>query len=349
MKRIITITALALFLASVTAVSAGEYKGEAVKAKLASEEIEGDFMTVWANKFADHMRQWSDGKIDIEVYPYGTLGSEGDINELAQLGVVEFVFSDYAWISAFVPQAQVLALNYIFPTEKVPQVLDWMMHNGQFYPLLEQAFEKNGLVPMSVMFEGWQWLTTNKKIESLSDMKGLKIRVMSSKLLVEDYKAYGAVPTPMDYGEVYSGLQMGLIDGQVNPLFAISSMKFYEVQKYCTQLKNEPFLGIPSVNLDFFNSLPENARQEMITFWQDSIIEAGDWIMEKNADDKEKMKEAKPELEFNVLDDQAIAEFEKQAETVYPKFKEIGGEGAKEILEAVLDDIENAKKALDIQ
>ncbi|MCF8040166.1 MAG: TRAP transporter substrate-binding protein DctP, partial [Desulfohalobiaceae bacterium] len=228
--------------------------------------------------------------------------------------------------------------------------LEWMMDNGEFYPLLEKAFEKNGLVPMSVMFEGWQWLTTSdQKVETIEDMKGLKIRVMSSKLLVEDYQAYGAVPTPMDYGEVYSGLQMGLIDGQVNPLFAIYSMKFYEVQKYCTQLKNEPFLGIPSVNLDFFNSLPENAQQEMINFWQDSIIEAGEWIMNKNADDKEKMREAKPELEFNVLDDEAIAEFEKQAETVYPKFKKIGGEGSEEILEAVLNDIENAKKALNIQ
>lgn len=349
MKKILTLIILAIFLSSTQLVSASEYKGKAIKAKLASEEIEGDFMTVWANNFADHMREWSDGKIDIEVYPYGTLGSEGDINELAQLGVVDFVFSDYAWISAFVPQAQVLALNYIFPTEKVPQTLDWMMHHGDFYPLLTKAFKKNGLVPMSIMFEGWQWVTTNKKIESLDDLKGQKLRVMSSKLLVEDYKAYGAVPTPMDYGEVYSGLQMGLIDGQVNPLFAIYSMKFYEVQKYCTQLKNEPFIGIPSVNLDFFNSLPENAQQEMLDYWHDAILPAGEWITERNAHDMKKMKKAKPELEFNTLDDEAIAEFEKQAETVYPKFKKIGGQGSDEILEAVLNDIEAAKKALNIQ
>jgi len=349
MKKWIIASLIVMFLTAATSVSAANYSGEPVKAKLASEEIEGDFMTVWANNFADHMREWSDGKIDIEVYPYGTLGATGDINELCQLGVVEFVFSDYAWISSFVPQAQVLALNYIFPTEKVPQTLDWMMQNGEFYPLLDQAFRKNGMVPMSVMFEGWQWLTTNKKIETLDDMKGLKIRVMSSKLLVEDYKAYGAVPTPMDYGEVYSGLQMGLIDGQVNPLFAIHSMKFYEVQEYCTQLKNEPFLGIPTANLEFFNSLPENAQQEMLDFWQGSIIEAGEWITARNASDKEKMKEAKPELEFNYLDDKAIAAFEKQAETVYPKFKKIGGEGSEEILEAVLTDIDNAKKALNIE
>ncbi|MFO7802014.1 MAG: TRAP transporter substrate-binding protein DctP [Desulfovermiculus sp.] len=349
MKKLLFTSILILFCWSAAFADAANYTGEPINAKLASEEIEGDFMTVWANKFADHMREWSDGKINIEVYPYGTLGAQGDINELCQMGVVEFVFSDYAWISSFVPQAQVLALNYIFPTQKVPQTLDWMMDNGEFYPLLDKAFRNKGMVPMAVMFEGWQWLTTNEKIEKLEDMKGLKIRVMSSKLLVEDYKAYGAVPTPMDYGEVYSGLQMGLIDGQVNPLFAIHSMKFYEVQEYCTQLRNEPFLGIPTANKEFFESLPENVQQEMLTYWQEHILEAGEWITARNKSDMNKMKKAKPELEFNYLDDAAISEFMDQAETVYPKFKKIGGQGSDAILEAVLQDIEQAKKALDLQ
>ncbi len=346
MKKILTIIIALMFLASMGTAAAGEYTGKAIKAKLASEEIEGDFMTVWAKKFADHMRTWSDGKIDITVYPYGTLGATGDINELCQLGVVDFVFSDYAWISSFVPQAQVLALNYIFPTENVPEILDWMVKNGKFMPLLEDAFRKNGMVPMSIMFEGWQWVTSKKPINSMEDMKGLKLRLMSSKLLVEDYKAYGASPTPMSYGEVYSGLQMGLIDAQVNPLFAIYSMKFYEVQDYFTQLKSEPFVGIPTANKAFFDGLPKNARDEMMKFWKNAIIPAGKWITERNASDKEKIKQAKPEAVFKELDDATIAEFKKAAETVYPKYVEIGGEGSQKILDALLKDIENARAAL---
>jgi TRAP-type C4-dicarboxylate transport system substrate-binding protein len=283
------------------------------------------------------------------VYPYGTLGATGDINELCQLGVVDFVFSDYAWISSFVPQAQVLALNYLFPTEKVPEILDWMVQNGEFMPLLEKAFRKNGLVPLSIMFEGWQWMTSKKEIKSLDDVKGLKLRLMSSKLLVEDYKAYGASPTPMSYGEVYSGLQMGLIDAQVNPIFAIYSMKFYEVQDYITQLKSEPFIGIPTVNKAFFDGLPRDVRQEMLNFWRGAIIPAGKWIEERNASDMAKIKKARPEVKFTVLDDATIAQFKKRAETVYPKYTEIGGEGSQEILDALLKDIEAAKKALGIQ
>ncbi len=349
MKRILSIAMAIVLVVFVGAAMAAEYKGGPIKARLASEEIEGDFMTVWANNFSDHMKKWSGGKIDINVYPYGTLGATGDINELAQLGVVEFVFSDYAWISSFVPQAQVLALNYLFPTERVPEVLDWMIKNGDFFPLLDQAFRKNGLVPMSVMYEGWQWVSSKRPIKKPGDMNGLKLRLMSSKLLVEDYKAYGASPTPMSYGEVYSALQMGLIDAQVNPLFAIYSMKFYEVQDYFTQLKSEPFIGIPTANLDFFENLPEEVQNEMLSFWQDSIIPAGRWIDERNASDKAKIKKAKPDAVFHELDDEAVVQFKKKAETVYPKFKQIGGEGADQILDALLKDIEDAKKALGIK
>jgi TRAP-type transport system periplasmic protein len=349
MKKVIGMVIILMLLVFVGPAAAGTYEGKAIKAKLASEEIEGDFMTVWARNFSEHMKKWSDGKIDITVYPYGTLGATGDINELAQMGVVQFVFSDYAWISSFVPQAQVLALNYLFPTEKVPEILDWMVRNGDFMPLLEKAFRKSDLVPLSIMFEGWQWVSSKKEIKSLDDFNGLKLRLMSSKLLVEDYKAYGAAPTPMSYGEVYSGLQMGLIDAQVNPLFAIYSMKFYEVQDYLTQLKSEPFLGIPTVNQDFFDGLTKEAQQEMRKFWIDAIIPAGKWITERNASDGEKMKKAKPELKFTVLDDATIAAFKAKAETVYPQYTKIGGEGSQEILDALLKDIENAKKALGIK
>jgi len=347
-KSILLLTSLFVLIFFGTAMAAN-YSGPPIKAKLASEEIEGDFMTVWARNFSDHMKKWSDGKIDIEVYPYGTLGATGDINELAQMGVVQFVFSDHAWISSFVPQAQALALNYIFPTEKVPEVLDYMAKNGKFMPLLEDAFRKNGLVPLSLMFEGWQWVTSKKPIHSLADMKGVKLRLMSSKLLVEDYKAYGASPTPMSYGEVYSGLQMGLIDAQVNPLFAIYSMKFYEVQDYLTQLKSEPFIGIPTVNEDFFDGLPKEVQDEMRKFWINSIVPAGNWITKRNAEDMEKMKAAKPSLKFHVLDDAAIAKFKAKAETVYPEYTKIGGDGAQAILDALLKDIANAKKALNIK
>lgn len=346
MKKLTSLLVALMLTLSVVNGFTSEYTGKPIKAKLASEEIEGDFMTVWARKFAEHMNEWSGGKIEIEVYPYGTLGESGDINELCQLGVVQFVFSDYAWISSFVPQAQVLALNYLFPTENISETLDWMVRKGEFMPLLEKKFNKNGMAPLAIMFEGWQWIGSKAPVNSMADLKGVKIRVMSSKLLVEDYRAYGTSPTPMNYGEIYSGLQMGLIDAQVQPLFAHFSMKFFEVENFITQIGNEPFLGIPTVNKEFFDALTPEAQQEMRKFWVDAIIPAGEWITKKNAEDKEKMQKANPELKFVTLEGKVLDEFKAAAKTVYPKFVDIGGEGSQEVLDALLKDVEAAKKAV---
>jgi len=327
----------------------GNYTGPAISARLASEEIEGDFMTVWARRFAEHMSTWSGGRIDIQVFPYGTLGTAGDINELTQMGVIEFVFSDYAWISSYVPQAQVLTLNYLFPPERVPELLDWMHANGDFMPMLEQSFRDNGLVPFGVLYEGWQWISSRNPIHTLEDMDGLRLRLMSSRLLLDTYRAYGASPTPMSYGEVYSSLQMGMIDAQVNPLFATYSMKFFEVQDHLTQIFSEPFLGIPTVNQEFFDNLPEDVQAEMRRFWRDAIIPAGEWIDERNASDREKMVEAKPELAFHEIAPDEQARFEARAETVYDTFVRIGGDGADDLLRTLQADIAAAMDALGIE
>lgn len=349
MKKFISIAVALMLLVSVGIVSAGEYKGKKVEAKLVSEEIEGDFMTVWANNFADEMKKWSDGKIDITVYPYGALGDNRDINELCQLGVVQYVFSDFAWISSFVPQAQVLALHYLWPREKIAEVLEWVVKNGKVMDILEQKFRKNDLVPLGIVYEGWQWITSKKPINSMADMDGLKLRLMPSKLLVEGYKAYGASPTPMSYGEVYSGLQLGLIDAQVNPLFACYSMKFFEVQDYFTQIWAEPFLGIPSANKKFFDSLPKNAQEKMRQFWVDAIIPAAKWIDKRNASDKGKIKKDRSVIKFKELSDEKIKEFKGQAEKVYPKFVKIGGEDAQKVMKILLQDVKDAKKALGVK
>jgi len=318
-----------------------------IEARLASEEVEGDFMTVWAEHFADFMREETDGRIDISVYPYGTLGDLRDINELAQLGVVEFVFSDYAWISAFVSQANALALHYVWPRENLSEILDWVVNNGDYMPMLEEKFRQQGLVPLGIMYEGWQWITSKDPVYSIDDMQGLKTRIMASQQLSMNYRAFGIDPTPIDYGEIYSALQTGLIDAQIQPMFANYSMGFYEVTDYFVQIWAEPFLGIPSVNADFFNSLTEDEQQLMYDFWRNSIIEAAEWIDERNESDREKIAEARPNIEFIEFDEDQIEELrEITREQVYPQFPTTGGADAEIMLEALLNDIENAKTAL---
>jgi TRAP-type C4-dicarboxylate transport system substrate-binding protein len=355
-KKFFVFMVLLVFVLAVTGVfaggqqEAGGAKGKVIKAKLASEEIEGDFMTVWAENFADYMRAETDGQFDLTVYPYGTLGDTRDINELAQIGVVEYVFTDFAWISAFVPEVQVLSLHYIWPKDKLPEVLEWVVTKGDIMPFMEEAFRRNGLVPLGIMYEGWQWLTSKEKATTYEDLQGLKVRVMGSKLLVEDHRAYGMSPTPMSYGEVYSGLQTGLIDAQINPMFADYSMKFYEVTNYFTQMWAEPFLGIPTVNMQFYDGLPEDLQMMMKDYFHDNIIAAADWIDARNAGDRAKIEQEKPEIVWTEWGDADIAKAKAAAVSVWEdKYPGIAGEGAVEALEILLKDIDNAKAALGVK
>ncbi len=321
---------------------------EVITASLASEEIEGDFMTVWAENFADHMYDWSDGMYQLDVYPYGTLGDARDINELAQLGVVEYVFSDFAWIGAFVPEATVFGLHYLWPEERPWEVMDWVVRNGETMDILEESYRREGLVPLSIMFEGWQWITSDSPIRTIDDMRGFNVRIMPSDMLNDQYLALGASPTPMAYGEVYSGLQTGLIDGQINPLFAIRSMNFYEVQDYFTQIYAEPFVGIPTINMVFFDSLPEEVQQEHREWWADAVIPAADWINDVIETDLAVILEERPEIEVIVVEGEEKERFKEAAMPAHEIFFERGGPNAEAIYNALVSDIEQAKAALGI-
>ncbi|MGV7222766.1 MAG: TRAP transporter substrate-binding protein DctP [Nitrospinales bacterium] len=348
MKRLVALGIILMSLVLVQTVGAGEYTGKAMKAKLATEDLEGDFMTVWSQKFSEEMKSWSDGKIDITVFPYGSLGDTRDINELCQFGVIDFVVTDYAWISSFVPEAQVLALHYIWPRERAPEVLAWVVKNGEFMGALEKAFRRNDLVPLGIIWEDWMWITSKSPINEIKDLKGMKLRLMSSKVLVDQWKAYGASPTPMSFGEVYGGLQMGLIDAQMNPIFADYSMKFFEVTDFFTLTFAEAYLGIPTMNKAKFDALPKNAQKKMREFWEEATISSAKWIQDRNKEDMEKIKKERPVITFTELSDEKIQEFKTIAESNYSKFEAIGGPDAKRVKDTLLKDIAAAKKTLGI-
>lgn len=340
-KRLLAVTvliAMVCFLGFASALEAKTYSW-----KFASGEIEGDMMTVFAKKFAEELKQWSGGKVNITVYPYGTLGQERDINELCQANVVQFVFSDFGWISSFVPQAQVFGLAYLWPREKSKEVYDEVIRNGRAVKLLEARFREKDLVPLGYPTEGWMAWTSNKAIRSIDDMKGFKMRVMASKILVENFKSYGASPTPMDFGEVYSGLQMKLIDGQANPLWVGYSMKFYEVQDYFTITYDNLFVAIPCINREAYDSVPKDMQAKMKEIWNRYLDETFEWVGKKDASYKETMLKERPHMGFSDFTSEQLRPFAEAAKTVHPLYVKLGGKGAQEILNALLDDIEKAK------
>ena len=141
-------------------------------------------------------------------------------------------------------------------------------------------------------------------------MYGLNIRLMGSEMLSRTYRAYGASPTALAYGEIYSALQTGLLDAQVQPCYANKSMAFYEVQNYMTQIYAEPFIGIPTANMQFFDSLPVEAQEKMREWWAEAIILEAEWLNERH---EAELAEMASEIEIVKLEGEALAGFKEKA------------------------------------
>jgi len=183
-------------------------------------------------------------------------------------------------------------------------------------------------------------------VRTPEDFANFKMRTMVSPLLVEAYESFGASPTPMPYGEVYGGLQLGQIDGQVNPIFAIEEMKFYEVQDYMIWAGQQQFTTTVVTNSDWYAGLPED-RQKLI---DETIAGATDHIFEVqeqyNQERLEKIKEAKPDIQMIRLSPEERAVFEERAQQVRDKFVEMVGDEGKQVLEALEAEIQAAEDKL---
>jgi len=324
---------------------AEEAKTEVYNWKMISSEPQGMPQCNFAEIFAKLLEEKSDGRIKTVILPYGTIGGMRDQIELVQMGEVEFGVFDYGWMGGFVPQVQVFALNYIWPTKNVKDaVINFYKQGGKGIQLLQEKFNNKGFQLLGLWSEAEMILSSNVPIRSPEDCKGIKMRVMGSPILIADYNNYGFNAISLDYGDVYGALQTHLIDAQVNGINSLLNMGFYEQQKYGAYMKNEYFIVLPVASYNFFNSLSEDLQQII----NDAIEEATRQTMviaeESDKAKKNKIKELKPEFTFYELTDEEILPFKELAWREggpTDLYSETGGEGAKEILDSLLDYVKN--------
>ena len=180
-------------------------------------------------RFAQLMRERSHGRVAIQVHHSRELGDERQVVEGLQLGTIQLTVTSTGPLGGFVPEMNVLDLPYLFrDANHAYRVLD-----GDIGRTLLQKFEPIGIKGLAFWENGFRHLTTAKTpVRKPSDLKGLKIRVMENRVHQAAFRALGADATPMAWGEVFTSLQQGLLDGQENPIPIVSTFKLYEVQKY---------------------------------------------------------------------------------------------------------------------
>ncbi|TGU91037.1 TRAP transporter substrate-binding protein [Mesorhizobium sp. M00.F.Ca.ET.151.01.1.1] len=190
------------------------------------------YPTVEAVKYmGDLIKQRTAGRYSIEVYHSAQLGEEKDTIEQTQAGVIDLDRVSMGPFNGIVPETAVPSLPYMFRSvEHMRHVMD-----GPIGDQILKAFEAHDLVGLAFYESGARsFYNTKKDITSMADMKGMKFRVIQSDVFVDMVNALGANATPMAYGEVYSALQTGVIDGAENNWPSFESAKHYEVAKHYT-------------------------------------------------------------------------------------------------------------------
>lgn len=307
---------------------------EQVTWKFAIEEIQGSVQDAYAQEFKRLVEERSQGRIKVTVYPYGALGTSADLTELVQTGSIQFAMASPGHLGSVVPEVQLFVLHYLFPEDE-DQLHALLSDDQALYDTLGPAYRDRQLELLSLFTEGWMVWTANSKITQPDDFQGVKIRTMVSPLLLDAYEAYGANPTPMAYSEVYSGLQLKMIDAQVNPVFAIEEMSFYEVTGAMTLARHAPFVASVIASRAFLERLDENDREILRAAAAEAGAETFTVQREMNERRLEKIRERRPGYRIVELTDEQRARFREASLPVRERFVEMAGESGRRILETI--------------
>ena len=228
MKRLILKTlAAAVAAGTLCAANAQDVKERAFKVAL--QNPKGHPLVTGAEKFAEIVAAKSGGKLKLNLFPGGTLGSDAASVSALQGGTVEIVILNSGILASQVKAFEIYDFPFMFAT---PQEADAVV-DGPFGTKLHAMLADKGIVGLAYWELGFRDLTNSRRaITKVDDIAGLKLRVIPNAINVDWVKAVGANPTPMAFPEVYAALEQKAIDGQENPLSVIYTNKFHEVQKH---------------------------------------------------------------------------------------------------------------------
>lgn len=238
--------------------------------KLAHTGSETHQYHIAAELFKEHLEGNEDTNFTVEIHPNASLGSEGDAVEQVISGSLEMttVAAD-SNLTNTIKEMNVFGVPYIFEDkDHVYAALD-----GEVGQELLDLGEEQGLKGLGYWEVGFRHLTnSSKEIVTPEDVDGLKVRVQPAAVWETHMRALGANPTPVDFNELYSALDQGVVDGQENPLPTIESMKFYEVQEYVSLTGHTYTPAVVLMNESFFDELTE-VEQEAV---QEAVFTARD-------------------------------------------------------------------------
>lgn len=317
------VVVLALSLFALTASAADKYV-----IKIANVTAPEHPLHVGFEKMASIMNEKSGGRIEATAYPSGQLGNLRAISEGLQLGTIEIGTQSPGGLASFMPLLGVLELPYLYrDNQHVYNTVD-----GEIGQELNELFrEKTGIRILGYWMNLYRNTTNSKKaIVKPEDFKGLKIRVPETKTVMDTIAALGASPVPMPFGDVYTSLQQGVIDGQENPLSIIWASKLYEVQKYLSLTGHIYSPVVIMISDQFYNSLPEDLQKIVVDAFEEVRPEVRKMVEDQEQELLENLKNKG--MEINEVDKSEFAEY---MGSIYDEFTKANGKTAGEYIERI--------------
>ena len=232
-----------------------------------------------AAKFEELAELYTNGAVDVEVYPNSQLYKDKEEMEALQLGAVQMLAPSLAKFGPLgVQDFEVFDLPFIFPSYDALHAVT----QGEVGRALFAKLEDKGITGLAYWDNGFKSFSANKPLKTPDDFKGLKMRIQSSKVLEAEMNALGAVPQVMAFSEVYQALQTGVVDGTENPPSNMFTQKMNEVQTHAT-VSNHGYLGYAViVNKQFWDGLPDDVRAGLEKAMAESTDYANSIAKEEN-------------------------------------------------------------------
>ena len=266
-------------------------------------------------KFRDLLEEKSSGTMTVEIFANGTLGDEREMAESLQMGTLDMCISAVATLSAFDSDLDVFNFPYLFEsTNHAHNVL--MGDLG--YELFQNLEDSSGIKYLGQVDLGFRSMTNNDHpVYAPADCQGLRMRTLQSSICVEALGTLGIDAVSMSFGELFTALQTGAVDGQENPISVIYSSRFYEVQKYLSLTEHLYPVSPILISMQTWNSLTE----EQQGWVREAMNEALDWEWEESPAEIDDMLSELAEngMEINEVDK---APFVEAMQVVYENHKD---------------------------
>ncbi|MDO4278363.1 TRAP transporter substrate-binding protein [Lachnoclostridium edouardi] len=281
-------------------------------------------------KFAQLLNEKSGGTITIDIYPGGQLGNTTEFTEAVVGGSIEIGTGMTTDLVDFVPEMGLFDMPNLF--KDIDQMRSLL--TSDYVETMNDYCEAAGVHMLGFSDAGFRQLTTNKKVETLDDLKGQKVRTMTNQYHIAYWNALGASATPMQFTEVFMALQQNTIDGEENPYMNIVGNNIQEVQKYVVETNHLGHIITFFMNNDLYQSLPDNTKALVDECAAEAVAYAAQVSDESIEADKQTCIDAG--CEIITLSDEDYAKLQSEGQVVYDMVRsDLGDEKVDTLLDAV--------------